>query len=133
MRGTEWIVDARGCDPSALREAERLQAVFDRLVGLLKLTPIAAAARHTFPPPGGITGFLLLAESHLACHTFPEFGSLCLDIFCCRARPEVEVAEVADIAQAVSEVLGATDVQVRLVEREYGPATASNPSAVLAP
>jgi len=133
MRGTEWIVDARGCDPSALREAERLQAVFDRLVGLLQLTPIAAAAWHTFPPPGGITGFLLLAESHLACHTFPEFGSLCLDIFCCRARPEVEVAEVADIAQAVSEVLGATDVQVRLVEREYGPATASNPSAVLAP
>ena len=130
MRGTEWIVDARGCDPSALRDAERLQAVFDRLVGLLQLTPIAAAAWHTFPPPGGITGFLLLAESHLACHTFPEFGSMCLDIFCCRARPE---AEVADIAREVSEVLGATDVQVRLVEREYGPALVGNPSAAVAP
>jgi S-adenosylmethionine decarboxylase len=127
MRGTEWIVDARGCDPSALRDAGRLQAVFDRLVADLRLTPIAAAAWHTFPPPGGITGFLLLAESHLACHTFPEFGSVCLDIFCCRAPYD------ADIARAVSEVLGATDVQVRLVEREYGPSIVRNPSAVLAP
>jgi len=133
MRGTEWIVDARGCDPSALRDAERLQAVFDRLIADLGLTPIAGAAWHTFPPPGGITGFLLLAESHLACHTFPEFGSVCLDIFCCRARPEVEVAEVADIARTVSAVLGAIDVQVRLVEREYGPAVLRVGSTALAP
>ena len=42
---------------------------------------------HKFPPyqgsPGGITGMLLLAESHLAVHTWPERGGVTLDIYVC--------------------------------------------------
>lgn len=42
---------------------------------------------HTFPSwqgqPGGVTGVLLLAESHLALHTWPETGSVTLDVYVC--------------------------------------------------
>src|SRR5215510_5842396 len=109
--GKEWIIDAYGCDPLVLRDLTRLQALFDRLTADLRLTAIAAPAWHTFPAPGGITGFVVLAESHLACHTFPEFGSICVNVFCCRPRGDV------DLAAVMSDMLGATQTVVRFVER----------------
>ena len=114
-RGTEWIVDARGCDVDLLRDGSRLRSLFDRLIEDLRLTPVAPAVWHTFPHPGGMTGMVVLAESHLACHTFPEFGSLCLNVFCCRARADF------DAAGLMAEMLGATETRVRRVERDYGP------------
>ena len=38
---------------------------------------------HRFPPPGGVTGVVLLAESHLAVHTWPELGAVTLDVYVC--------------------------------------------------
>lgn len=43
---------------------------------------------HRFPDsaggePGGITGMLLLAESHVALHTWPELASVTLDVYVC--------------------------------------------------
>ena len=111
--GAEWIIDARGCDPARLRDARHLEAVFDRFIDVLRLTPVAPAAWHTFPSPGGVTGFVILAESHLACHTFPEFGSICVYVFCCRPRDEF------DAAGLMAEMLGATETVVRCVARSY--------------
>jgi len=117
MQGTEWIIEAYGCEPEALRDQVRLQRLFDRLIENLELTSVAAPVWHTFPAPGGITGFVVLAESHLACHTFPEFGSICVNVFCCRPRPNV------DPAGLLAEVLGATHTLVRAIERTYAPAS----------
>ena len=36
-----------------------------------------------FPPPGGLTGFAVVAESHVSVHTYPECGFVFLDIFSC--------------------------------------------------
>ena len=38
---------------------------------------------HTFPAPGGVTGVVLLAESHLAVHTWPELNAVTLDVYVC--------------------------------------------------
>jgi S-adenosylmethionine decarboxylase len=115
MRGTEWIIDAHGCDPAALVDVVRLRGLFDAIVGALSLTPVGEPAWHTFPPPGGVTGFVVLAESHLACHTFPEFGAICVNVFCCRPRPSL------DAAALLARLLGASDVTVRTIERAYAP------------
>jgi len=112
--GREWIIDARGCAPDALRDLAGLQALFVRLIADLRLTPVAPAVWHTFPAPGGITGMVVLAESHLACHTFPEYGSLCLNLFCCRSRDDF------DVAALLAEMLGARETRVRRIDREYG-------------
>ena len=111
--GVEWIIDAYGCDGAALADLSRLQTLFDRLIADLRLTPVGAAVWHTFPPPGGITGFVVLAESHLACHTFPEFGSICVNVFCCRARAGVDATAV------MADLLGATSTRLRAIERAY--------------
>jgi S-adenosylmethionine decarboxylase len=86
--GHEWVVDAFGCDAARLRSRAALSAVFEAVVRELALRPLGKAAWHAFPGPGGITGFLLLSESHLACHTFPERGYAAFDLYCCRDLEE---------------------------------------------
>ncbi len=115
MSGCEWVVEAYGCDAAALADRPTLERLFDRLIAGLGLHPVAPPVWHCFPAPGGITGLCMLAESHLACHTFPEHGLVCLNVFCCRPRPEWNFA--AELAEAV----GATRVRVRRLERPYEP------------
>ena len=88
MNGLEWVVEAWGCRADLLRDPHTLQSLFDSLIGDLGLQPVGSTAWHQFPVTGGITGLCLLAESHLACHTFPEYRSLCLNLFCCVPRKE---------------------------------------------
>jgi S-adenosylmethionine decarboxylase len=86
--GTEWVVDAHGCDPHALRTREVLEALFRQVVEELGLRPVGEAVWREFPGQGGITGLLLLTESHLACHTFPERGFAAFNLYCCRPRED---------------------------------------------
>src|SRR5690606_10337319 len=63
--GTEYVVDARGCSAEALRSLPRLQQLFDAICADLRLRPVAPPVWHVFPGQGGITGIVLLSESHL--------------------------------------------------------------------
>ena len=112
-QGCEWVIEALGCDQERLKDLSQLQSVFEDLIGGMSLHPVSAPQWHQFPGEGGITGLCLLAESHLACHTFPEFGSLCLNVFCCRPRPEWAFEEY------LRDKLGATSVRIRRLERPY--------------
>ena len=113
MSGCEWIVEAHGCDASALTEIARLEAVFARIIEGMRLHPVDASAWHQFPGTGGVTGVRMLSESHIACHTFPESRSLCLNVFCCKPRPEW------DFETCLKQELGASLVQVRRIDRPY--------------
>ena len=117
MIGCEWVVEAHGCDPAALADVRTLQAVFAEIVSDLALHPLGRATWHQFPAPGGITGLELLSESHLACHTFPEYGSACFNLFCCRPRAEW------DFAGRLQHHLGAAAVSVRRLDRPYSAST----------
>lgn len=115
--GQEWIVEAQGCDPLRLASAATMQQVFERIISDLTLHPVGAPLWHTFPEPGGVTGLVMLAESHLTVHTFPEYGSACFNLFCCTPRAAWPWRET------LAELLGAESVQVRHVIRAYAGAS----------
>jgi len=117
MHGVEWVVEAWGCSAASLQDQRGLAALFDSLINDLKLRPIGATLWHPFPG-GGITGLCLLSESHLACHTFPEHASLCLNLFCC--VPRAEWAFDSELRKR----FGAREVSVRRLQRPYGIADA---------
>jgi S-adenosylmethionine decarboxylase len=109
--GTEWIIDASGCRPEALRDAGLLGQVCNRLLEELGLHLAGPAHWQRFPPPGGLTGLYLLTESHLTCHTWPELGIATFNLFCCRARPRWSWETT------LAELLGATGVRVQSLPR----------------
>ena len=109
--GTEWVVDASGCRAELLRDRATLQALLDLAVAEIGLTVVGEGAWHEFPEAGGVTGMLLLTESHLVCHTFPEHGLATFNLYCCRPRP------TWPWATRLGEALGATDVRVTRIDR----------------
>jgi S-adenosylmethionine decarboxylase len=113
MSGIEWVVEAFGCSSQSLRDTAVLQNLFTLLIGEMKLRPVGETQWHQFPGTGGITGLCLLSESHLACHTFPEHGSVCLNLFCCVPRAEW------DFETVLRQLFDAHSVSIRRLQRPY--------------
>ena len=125
--GTEWLIDASGCDPAALANLDRMRAVFDRVIRDLNLNVLGEVQWHQFDHPGGISGLALLSESHLSCHTYPEFQAATFNLYCCR-RGASWSWELT-----LKEMLGAAEVNVRVFERMvYDNAHASDEARQLA-
>lgn len=99
MQGLHLIADFYRCtcSPTLLTGAEALAGLcrsHTREIGL----NIVDEKWHSFPSfldqPGGVTGVLLLAESHLAVHTWPERGGVTLDVYVCNfSEDNTEKAE----------------------------------------
>lgn len=88
MQGLHLTADLYRCqsDPSLLTDEDVLAQLCRQVTVASGLT-IVGEKWHTFPDyqgqPGGVTGMLLLAESHLAVHTWPERGGVTLDVYVC--------------------------------------------------
>ena len=108
--GTEWLVEATGCDSERLRDESLIRSVLAAVMNDLGLISIGSVW-HKFPGEGGVTGMVALTESHLACLTYPEYGTATFNLYCCRTRPEW------DWEQELIQLLGAERVDVRKIER----------------
>jgi len=113
MNGIEWLIEAFECSDKATRELPALESLFTTIVSNMALRPVGNPLWHRFPSGGGVTGIWLLQESHLTVHTFPEYRSACVNIFCCRPRQPL------DWLKTFEGILGATEVRVREHQRIY--------------
>lgn len=111
MEGLHLTADLHGCAPgqSAMTDPAALRALCLQAVQASGLQPVGELF-HRFPPPGGVTGVVLLAESHLAVHTWPERAAVTLDVYVCNlgadnsARAEALLAALlAAFAPAAAE------------------------------
>lgn len=85
--GTEWLIEATGCDADTLRDENAVRNVLLNVIDDLGLRSIGSVW-HKFDGEGGVTGLIALTESHLACHTYPEHEIATFNLYCCRTRPE---------------------------------------------
>jgi S-adenosylmethionine decarboxylase proenzyme len=91
MQGLHLTADLRGCaaERPVMVELAALRGVCLEAVASAGLTAVGELF-HRFAPaaqreagPSGITGVVLLAESHLAVHTWPELEAATLDVYVC--------------------------------------------------
>jgi len=108
--GTEWLIEAAGCNAADLRDESALRSLFERIIDDLGLKSVGSIW-HKFEGEGGVTGLVALTESHLACHTYPEHGTATFNLYCCRTRPEWDWENNLKIA------LRAQTVTVTKIER----------------
>ena len=121
--GTEWLIEAEDCNAEKLRDLEAVQTVFTKIIADLALKTIGEINWHKFDGEGGITGLAMLTESHLACHTYPEYETATFNLYCCRSRPEW------DWEENLSELLGAKNVRVTKIERGNPQSKIRNPKS----
>ena len=82
MYGIHLLGEWYGCPANEqLTQADALRTLCRRVVEDAGLT-IVGDRFHQFQPQG-VTGTVLLAESHLAIHTWPESGFVTLDVYVC--------------------------------------------------
>jgi S-adenosylmethionine decarboxylase len=88
MQGLHLTADLHSChcDPRWLLDAQALGAACTNAVRAAGLQAVDQLF-HTFPAtahgPGGVTATVLLAESHLCVHTWPEQCAVTLDVYVC--------------------------------------------------
>ena len=83
MDGIHLLGEWYGC-PADLPEMTRAEALRQRCIEAVEAAGLTMVGErfHQFDPQG-VTGAVILAESHLAVHTWPEIGSVTIDVYVC--------------------------------------------------
>jgi len=108
--GRHLIVELFDCSATVLQDLEGVKTGLEEAARRAQAT-IVATTFHQFNPVG-VSGVVVISESHLSIHTWPEYRYAAVDIFSCgeALRPEVAVAYLA-------ECLGAERVSVVELQR----------------
>ncbi len=82
------IIDGYGGDPNQLADENVVSVILDQypeMMGMTKITqPKVLRYKGTKPEDWGVSGYVMIAESHISMHTFPERGLVWADIFSCK-------------------------------------------------
>ena len=90
--GYHLIVDLEECDPKALASRASMLKLCHGVADILGSRVLKSAA-HQFEP-AGVTAFVLIAESHISVHTWPESKKAFFDVFTC--KEDVDVDRILD-------------------------------------
>jgi S-adenosylmethionine decarboxylase len=98
--GTHILVELRECNTKILSDLKKVQDVLITAAKVANAT-IVEVAFHEFNP-FGISGMVVIVESHLSIHTWPEYDYAAVDIFTCGniLKPEKAVAYLIDKFQS---------------------------------
>jgi S-adenosylmethionine decarboxylase len=105
------LIDAWGSPADRLDDAEGIRSLLEQVVDTLGATLLDLSLRRFSPQ--GVTAVAMLAESHLAVHTWPELSYFAADLFYCGAGDSEKAV------QMLVDTLGAVEVRQRHVARGY--------------
>jgi len=116
--GRHLLCEYTGCDRELLNAPEHIRTALQAAVTRAGATPLHEVV-HAFSPHG-VTGVVVIAESHFAIHTWPEYGFAAVDLFTC--------GETVDPYQAFEYLREALRAQQHsVVEVRWGLSVAERP------
>jgi len=120
--GNHLIVEMYDCDPAIINDVELVESAMKQAVKISGARMVQSVV-HRFNPHG-ISGVIVIEESHFSVHTWPEYGYCALDIFTCGT--EVDYYSALDSLKeafqsnhiSVSEIKrGLIDLPVKLLHK----------------
>ena len=109
------MIDLYGCSPTLLANEALLRQVLDQYpdrIGMEKVSPVYLKDIKTSNPlDDGMSGFVIIATSHVSLHAWPCYGMVNIDVFSCE---EFSPEAVARFAQHMFQ---AKDIELNVVER----------------
>ncbi len=89
---TAWdkhlIIDAYGIDYKKLKNKQAIKNLLGSLPKKFKMRPLGNSVvrkvASDFYPDWGVSGFIMLYESHISLHTWPEEGYVAMDVYSCK-------------------------------------------------
>ncbi|HJL19236.1 MAG TPA: adenosylmethionine decarboxylase [Sandaracinaceae bacterium LLY-WYZ-13_1] len=108
-RGRHLLVEYHGCDAVLLDDVARIEALMQHAARAANTTIVASV----FQPftPQGVSGVVVVEESHLSIHTWPEHGYAAVDFYTCgRGVPE-------RAHESLRAGLGAQRAEIMTIER----------------
>ncbi len=128
MHGLHLTADLRGCPAGAavMTDPQALRALCLRSVADAGLAAVGELFHRFAPAPGqagpaGVTGVVLLAESHLAVHTWPEIAAVTLDVYVCNLGAD-NSARAHGLIDALQAAFAPRQVERHALERGATPA-----------
>jgi len=108
--GSHLIIDCRRCHRDLLSDNETVR----RLIHSVAEAIGAKLIRETYHmfSPAGCTGLAIVSASHIAVHTWPEYGYVGIDLFSCG-----DIGEYA-VTEAIRHILGDVRLSCRILERK---------------
>jgi S-adenosylmethionine decarboxylase len=91
--GHNLLADFSGIQPRLLRDADRVMRCLQLALADAGFHVLRKIVHHFESGGEGITGIVILSESHAAVHTYPEIGYLALDVFSCGSADSTAVAD----------------------------------------
>ncbi len=117
MFGPHLTLDLYGCDKKKIDDYDYVYTILDEMPEMLGMHKFSTPQLTKIPiqpnsfDKGGLTGFVILIESHLSIHTFPNDGFVSFDIFSCKLFSEESAISY------LMERLGAKRVERNRIER----------------
>lgn len=118
--GRHVIAELWGCDVEKLNNMSFIEQLFVD-AALEAGAEVREVAFHKFAPHG-VSGVVIISESHLTIHSFPEHGYASIDVYTCGERIDPTVA-----SNYISKGLEAKTVEHIQVPRGMGPITVGKP------
>ncbi|WP_342394373.1 adenosylmethionine decarboxylase [Salipaludibacillus daqingensis] len=112
--GRHVIAELWECDTDKLNNMEYIEQLFVN-AALEAGAEVREVAFHKFAPQG-VSGVVIISESHLTIHSFPEHGYASIDVYTCGDRIDPNVASTY-----IARKLGAKNSEVIEVPRGMGP------------
>ena len=118
--GYHYIWDIQGCDATKISYKSDIKDLLHSLIEKLQLTKVNAAFKQF--QPIGVTGFILLEESHISIHTWPEHQFAAIDLFSCKP------IEASLLKPYLMDYFKASEIQFSSIKRGKVPAPYAKPS-----
>ncbi len=91
--GRHTLIDYYNCDPQVLRNPDQIRDILLSAIRLSGLTIVLDTFHHF--EPHGVSGVVIIAESHVTIHTWPEYAYAALDVFTCGESMQCDVIQSA--------------------------------------